>query len=734
MVSSSSRNIPHVGALDELRGVAALLVLFAHITHNLTRGIDQTLGAWIKPHNPLFAVLAEGHAGVSLFMVLSGFLFAYGAHKKDVMYFPFIKNRVIRIYPMYILMLILGSYTNSAQFNFLNFLSSLLLFSNTGSALNGGAFTALLWTISVEFMFYLIFPFVSKFKNSMGVSYLYKLIILSIILRLICIGLGANARDLSYFSIIGRIDQFLIGMILAHHYREGSIQFIRPRLSLIVSSALIIASLYLFNRVGGWERISAWKGIWHTYEGLVFGFLIVSYLSCADRMNELYKNVLGGIGTISFSIYLIHMPILILFQNKHLYATVTNDLYLNAVVTALYFVPLVIFVSICTYKMVEEPFMSMRAKYLRELADCDSPTRKIGGRFLAAVLVFLVAGGAEKATAFEYDYSKVKYDLTEKAVLGSKSDFEQWRQEPLSYIRDKFQNVALPDPEIVSRGAPTRKDGYTLTPVELIFRKATNTGENLQYVAVIARPDVPKPLPVLIAINGHSDVGGEGHGQAPATVFIDGAYGDYLARHGFTVIALPNTIHREFAKTARDTDYSIIWARLADKAFAKLKSEFPAETKYVSIGNAAGGLTSLVLAIMRPDIEALVTNGALFSLEHTRREYRIYGHPFCHDFAAFFSYSPVYALMAPKPLMIQVGQKDGLWLGHGPAKPLSWFSGTKRGAISDETVGAYLQIREVWSKYSTPIALHVQSGGHEDFDGAAAEAFIEGLKIGRNTK
>lgn len=341
---------------------------------------------------------------------------------------------------------------------------------------------------------------------------------------------------------------------------------------------------------------------------------------------------------------------------------------------------------------------------------------------LAAIYILL---SVVPAPAFDWDYSEAKFDLTTEAVLGSASDFERWKQGPLDYLGQKFQHAIPAEPVLVSSGPTEKKNGYTLTPVELVFPKITARRDDLHYVVVIARPENPKPRPVIIAINGHSEVGGEGHGQAPETLFRSDGHGDRLARDGYTVVAFPNTIHEPLAEIAKTTDYSIIWARLADLALSKLSDQFPPGTKYVGLGNAAGGLTSLVLTIMRPDIEALVTNGAFFSLEQTRREYRIYVHPFCHDFRAFFGYSAVYALVAPKPLMIQMGKQDGLWLGSGPSKSLDWYSGTKRGALSDETVGAFLQLREVWGKYGAPISLDEHNRGHEDVDVPAVEAFVE---------
>jgi peptidoglycan/LPS O-acetylase OafA/YrhL len=365
--ATTERNIPHIGALDDLRGIAALMVFMAHLTHNLTRGIDPSIGAWLRPDNPLFAVLAEGHVGVSLFMVLSGFLFAFGADGQRVSHAPFIRNRLLRIYPMYMLMLILGAYANPAQFNSQAFLSSVFLFSNTGSALNGGEFTYLLWTISVEFVFYLIFPFLHRFRIMYGVKYLARLLLLFLALRFLCIGLGANARDISYFTIVGRIDQFLIGMMAAYLFKDGGLRFKMPGTVLIGFVVAIVGSLFALNKLGGWENAAAWKGIWHTYEAILFAGFIVSYIACHSRMHAVYKRVFSYLGLISFSLYLVHMPILMLFQKHNWISHIAGNIYWDAMISGIYILPLVILVSTASYHLIEKPFMSYRVKYLNPL-------------------------------------------------------------------------------------------------------------------------------------------------------------------------------------------------------------------------------------------------------------------------------------------------------------------------------------------------------------------------------
>ena len=55
--------------------------------------------------NPLTVVLFEGHTGVALFMVLSGYILASGTFGKDISYAGFLRNRFLRIFPLLIVVL-----------------------------------------------------------------------------------------------------------------------------------------------------------------------------------------------------------------------------------------------------------------------------------------------------------------------------------------------------------------------------------------------------------------------------------------------------------------------------------------------------------------------------------------------------------------------------------------------------------------------------------------------------
>jgi peptidoglycan/LPS O-acetylase OafA/YrhL len=247
-----------VAALDELRGIAALIVLFAHVIHNLTHGVHPEMGSWIYPASPLFAILAEGHAGVSLFMVLSGFLFGLAAFERHVRYLPFIRNRVLRILPMYVLLLAIGAALGPPPASAGAFLRAAFMLETPTF---GGAYTIILWTIPVEFAFYAIFPCLNAATNRFGYKFLLGLLAAAIAYRIYRVLGGANPRDISYFSFVGRIDQFLIGLLVAQGVRRRWFPVSVGLPELLAAAAVVLGSLFVFNRSSHQSRCrSRWGG------------------------------------------------------------------------------------------------------------------------------------------------------------------------------------------------------------------------------------------------------------------------------------------------------------------------------------------------------------------------------------------------------------------------------------------------------------------------------------------
>src|SRR3954462_11750465 len=81
------------------------MVFAWHFTHAVGAYPETFEGA---PAVFPLALLDEGHTGVALFMVLSGYLFAKLLDGKDVVYSAFFWNRLLRLAPLLLLVAILA--------------------------------------------------------------------------------------------------------------------------------------------------------------------------------------------------------------------------------------------------------------------------------------------------------------------------------------------------------------------------------------------------------------------------------------------------------------------------------------------------------------------------------------------------------------------------------------------------------------------------------------------------
>lgn len=66
--------------------------------------------------------------------------------------------------------------------------------------------------------------------------------------------------------------------------------------------------------------------------------------------------------------------------------------------------------------------------------------------------------------------------------------------------------------------------------------------------------------------------------------------------------------------------------------------------------------------------------------------------------------------------MIQMGTKDGLWIGQALLPQKDFFSGTKRGVFCEETLGGILILERLAEKHGSVFSFHLHHGGHTDLD------------------
>ncbi len=366
-----SSNFGYIPALDHLRGFAALLVLFFHgahfISHDIIHGGPYDPANWPLASNPLTALAIEGHTAVSLFFVLSGFVFTVGALHKKLEFVGFFRNRLLRTYPLFLFFLLLGVIFYPENLSLPAILQSLFFMANSTTAFNGGPFSFVFWSIAVEWQFYLLFPFLLLALQRWGWWILLLMLLLMLGVRSLAFLEGADMLRISYWSILGRLDQFLLGMLAGVFYRRRYHPGRRADALGLVAAAAVLLALWLFNQSGGGAQNNEIWIVWPTLEGSLWALFLLGYLSLSRHFNASVGRLLVVVGTVSYSIYLSHYVVLYGFMQQGWDRTISlaSPMATALVNVAILVMPVVLLVSAATYLAIERPFLRRRRAYVQ---------------------------------------------------------------------------------------------------------------------------------------------------------------------------------------------------------------------------------------------------------------------------------------------------------------------------------------------------------------------------------
>ena len=369
-----STNFGYIPALDHLRGFAAVLVLFFHsshfISHKMIYSTPYDPAKWAKAGNPFSALAIEGHTAVSLFFLLSGFVFTVGSLQKKLNYLGFYRNRLLRTYPLFLFFLTLGIAFNTENFSITALLQSVFFMANSDTAINGGAFTFVFWSIAVEWHFYLLFPLLLVCVQKWGWKVLPGLILALLVVRTGAYFAGADMRVLSYWTIVGRLDQFLLGMLAGIYYRNYFVAGKRLDYVAIGGAGLVLMLLFGFNQLGGGGANNYLWIFWPTLEAMAWAIFLIGYLSIARHFHRLVGNALVALGTISYSIYMGHYLVLDFFLRRDWDSLwrLGDPVATAALNTFVFMLPLALLLATITYFCVERPFLLRRRKYVQVAA------------------------------------------------------------------------------------------------------------------------------------------------------------------------------------------------------------------------------------------------------------------------------------------------------------------------------------------------------------------------------
>lgn len=364
------KNNIRIFQIDSLRGIAVLAVFLFHLNNGYLPG---------------------GFVGVDIFFVVSGFVISRSImeHSRESLKL-FLKNfyyrRLVRIFPAFSIFLLIFIIVDKlfipeswlSQNNKNTALSSLVSLSNYylldtadgyfSERINFNPFLHL-WSLSLETQFYLITPiFIYLLWHPKKMNQIFAktvLIITTIASFVVSIMTTETSAIFAYYSIFSRFWEFSIGIFALYlcENRNKNKNFTNPLLGYIGLSLII----YSFIKID----IFQFPFYWALVPTIGTFFLLLSIKNSSVVTHEksgsffhrfLNSSILQFFGRISFSLYLYHWGVIVLFR----WTIGDQTIFLKSLI-----VIISILMSVVSYKYVETTI----GKDLKEVITNQQPSK-----------------------------------------------------------------------------------------------------------------------------------------------------------------------------------------------------------------------------------------------------------------------------------------------------------------------------------------------------------------------
>lgn len=370
------KNISTFQGLNALRFFAAFLVLMHHGEVIRQKNCLLNFG-WLSLFN-------NGGNGVTFFFVLSGFLITYLLLKEvnktgHVNIRRFYLKRILRIWPLYFLLIFIGTVILPFLFNLLHIQYQMpytigqtwyyFLFFLPGlvTYFFGHHLLEPLWSIGVEEVFYLFWaPLMEWFKKHV-LTLLISMIIFMVIMRFIALFYIEN-KLLDYLIGIFKFEAMAIGGLGAYLvYNKGKILNGMAIFSLpaqFIFFALLLIFLFFHSNIDNpyWNFFFKTPLVSEIFIDFLFLYLILCTSVIDKRAIHLQNKYLSYLGEISYGIYMYHMLAIfttVLFLKKYL---VRLDVVTGSLVFYLAASAITVLIASFSKKYFENYFLRLKNK------------------------------------------------------------------------------------------------------------------------------------------------------------------------------------------------------------------------------------------------------------------------------------------------------------------------------------------------------------------------------------
>jgi len=380
--------IGNIGAIEGLRGVAVAWIAVFHWFVVRGTASQDPWNLAIASSHPLTVIVSNGYLAVDLFFLITGFLLTlpWWRHADEGKPAPstreFYRRRIHRIVPAYYVQLVFLfavavpllrgfdywrrdieflAYNVAAHVTFLHYTTPL---SSASYSANGA-----LWTLSLEAQYYALLPLLAPLFLRAPWRTAAALILAAVawhwlawhdLAPLVAIETWfggpwnpaeAKIRHLLVTQLPGYLAHFALGILIGRAWLRWRSERVTPRAQAAWLAAAIgvLGVLYWLHAAG-----NAYLGEWAWAPALAgLAFLMLALVSRGLPLaRPLLANApLTFLGRISYSVYLYHLPLLLLWNR---YSPI--DGWLSAPAYA----ALLIAIGWLSYRFVERPFMRPR--------------------------------------------------------------------------------------------------------------------------------------------------------------------------------------------------------------------------------------------------------------------------------------------------------------------------------------------------------------------------------------
>lgn len=344
--------------LDTFRAIAAIVVMIGHIELFRQNNLGQSL----------FGTVPSGHTAVMMFFVISGFLISFLLTKEKEKYGQvalkdFYLRRIFRIWPVYYLVLITSYFLFFTSPSCETIAFAVTILPNVSHILQCGWSTSpQIWSIGVENLFYIFFPFAVMFIKKERIPLVLILFIIGYALLPHVIAF-TNVRTLqnetletinNKFFYCNKFDSLAIGCLIGHLYATKShcLKFLYNKIVFAICTILAIVCW------GGNIELQHFND---EFMSVLFAVVILNVCTNDELHINIENRVTKFLGKISYGMYMYHWIVLLLaFKIFPLTASVGSTVILYSFV-----IGVTILCAWISFETYEKFFLNLKKNFER---------------------------------------------------------------------------------------------------------------------------------------------------------------------------------------------------------------------------------------------------------------------------------------------------------------------------------------------------------------------------------